>query len=151
MIGKGTDREEVRRRARDKGLEDAVDLLGIRSDIPELLREGDVFVSASKREGLPQAVLEAQAAGLPLVAADIPPHREAVAPELACFLYPPGRVDAAAERIVRLLESAALRAELGAAARRFIERRFGQRAGLARLQDWHEGWFAALQAPSKPR
>lgn len=151
MIGKKTDGDELRRRARDKGLEDAVSFLGIRSDVPELLLEGDVFVSASKREGLPQAVLEAQAAGLPLVVSDIPPHREAVAPELQGFLYPPGGAAEAAELVARLLESPPLRSELGAAARRFIEARFGQRAGLARLQDWHEAWFAARQDPSKPR
>ncbi|MEQ1917811.1 MAG: glycosyltransferase [Elusimicrobiota bacterium] len=140
LIGKGTQSEDLRRRVRDKGLEDAVTLLGIRADVPELLSNGDVFVSASKREGLPQAVLEAQAAGLPTVASDIPPHREAVAPELHALLYPLGRAEVAAEHITRLLNSESLRLETGAAARRFIVDKFGQRAGLTRLQDWHAAW-----------
>jgi|CXWL01.1.fsa_nt_gi glycosyltransferase involved in cell wall biosynthesis len=143
LIGKGTQSEALRRCSRDKGLEDAVAFLGIRPDIPDLLSRGDVFVSASKREGLPQAVLEAQAAGLPTVASDIPPHREAVAPELHGLLYPLGRAETAADHIARLLNSADLRHEAGAAARRFIIEKFGQKAGLTRLQDWHAAWVAS--------
>ena len=145
LIGKGTQSEKLKRRVRDKGLEDAVTLMGMRSDIPELLLDAAVFVTASKREGLPQAVLEAQAAGLPVVASDIPPHREAVAPELRDFLYPLGRAEAAAEHIARLLNCAALRQETGTAARSFIVEKFGQKAGLTRLQDWHAAWVSGTE------
>lgn len=53
-----------------------VKLLGVRDDVPDLLRCADVFLFPSLREGLPGALLEACAAGLPCVASDIPPCRE---------------------------------------------------------------------------
>src|SRR6185312_209547 len=99
LVGTGARLDDIRRRASLQGLADAVALPGVRTDVPELLANADIFVSAPKREGLPQAVLEAQSAALPVVASDIGAHREAVAPELRSFLYPLGRPAEAAERI----------------------------------------------------
>jgi glycosyltransferase involved in cell wall biosynthesis len=144
VAGDGPRFADVERRARaaEPG---SVRLLGARSDIPDLLRDADLFLSSSLREGLPQAVLEAQAAGLPVVASDIPAHREALAPELREFLFPRGDAGAAAGHAVRLLESPALRAAAGAAARRFILEKWTHRARLDRLQGWHEAWTAAAR------
>ncbi|HXT00446.1 MAG TPA: glycosyltransferase [Elusimicrobiota bacterium] len=142
LVGNGSRVEDVRRRARVLELSDAVRFPGLRSDVQAFLADADVFVSASRREGLPQAVLEAQAAGLPVVASDIAPHREALAPELQEFLYPLGQASAAAGHIERILKSSALNADAGAAARRFILEKFEKRAWLARLQDWYTGWLA---------
>jgi glycosyltransferase involved in cell wall biosynthesis len=146
LVGTGPREDDVKTRARAAGLGEAVSFRGVRTDVPDLLAAADVFLSASKREGLPQAVLEAQACGLPVVASDIGPHREAVAPELKEYLYPPGRPEAAAERVSRLLGSSELRAAAGAAARRFVVERFGQKARLEQLQDWHESWTARAEA-----
>ena len=55
---------------------DRVRLLGHREDIPEILAAADLFVFPSQYEGLPGAVIEAMALGLPIVASDIAPHRE---------------------------------------------------------------------------
>lgn len=57
-------------------LGEKVSFLGVRSDVPELLRMADVFLFPSTREGLPGALLEACASGLPCVVSDIPPCRE---------------------------------------------------------------------------
>ena len=59
--------------------------LGHRADVPALLRAADLFVLPSLHEGLPLAVLEAMAAGLPVVATDVDGTREAVADAVAWF------------------------------------------------------------------
>lgn len=76
LVGDGHMREEVQRRARKLDIENHVHFLGIRTDVPRLLKGSDCFVSPSLREGLPGAVLEAVAAELPVVATDLPGVRE---------------------------------------------------------------------------
>jgi glycosyltransferase involved in cell wall biosynthesis len=71
------DRGAVLRRAGELGVADAVDVLGPRDDVPALLAAADVLLTTSRREGLPGAVIEAAAAGIPVVAAAIPPCDEA--------------------------------------------------------------------------
>ncbi len=68
VVGDGIERQRIEDRVRELHLEDSVRLLGVRRDIPLILAASDVFVLCSDREGLPIAVLEAMAAGLPVVA-----------------------------------------------------------------------------------
>jgi glycosyltransferase involved in cell wall biosynthesis len=72
LVGDGPMRAELEGRARAGGTSDRVVFLGDRDDVPELLSVADVFVFASQSEGLPLAVLEAMAAGLPVVAMTLP-------------------------------------------------------------------------------
>jgi len=68
----------LHRQIDDAGLGEVVSLLGPRDDYLDILCAGDVFVASSRREGLPGAVLEAMALGVPIVASDLPGVREAV-------------------------------------------------------------------------
>ena len=70
-VGKGDQEEEFRRHIEDYELQDHIKLLGFRSDIDELCETVDCFVHPSIREGLGIAPLEAMAAGLPLISADV--------------------------------------------------------------------------------
>lgn len=70
LVGDGLLRKEFEREVIDKGLEDQIMMLGIRSDIPELMNMFDVFVLPSLYEGLPVVLIEAQAAGLPCLISD---------------------------------------------------------------------------------
>jgi glycosyltransferase involved in cell wall biosynthesis len=72
----GPDSEPLEAMIRAAGLDDSVTLAGCRDDIPDLLAAAGVMIFPSLREGLPGAVLEAAAAGLPVLASDIAPHRE---------------------------------------------------------------------------
>ncbi len=72
----GTATTMLRRRVADGGLDGAALFLGTRSDVPDLLCAADVFVLASRREGLPGALLEAMALETPVVASDLPAVRE---------------------------------------------------------------------------
>jgi len=72
LMGDGPERPRLARRARELGVSGAIRLLGERHDVAELLPALDLFVLPSRREGLPTAVLEAMAAGVPPVVQDLP-------------------------------------------------------------------------------
>lgn len=77
LAGEGPLRPEIESLIREKELENAVHLLGLRDDVPVVLGALDVFVFPSLYEGLPIALLEAQAAGLPCVVSDtVPPEAD---------------------------------------------------------------------------
>ena len=71
IAGKGDLADELTGLARDLGIAERVHLLGYREDVAELYGAADLFVHPSYREGLPVAVIEAMAAGLPIVASKI--------------------------------------------------------------------------------
>jgi glycosyltransferase involved in cell wall biosynthesis len=105
-------------------LGDQVKLLGEVEDVAGLLSASEVGLFTSCSEGLPNAVLEYMAAGLPVVAVDIPGTREAFGPSGAHCLVPPGDVDGLADRISDLADDGRLRAEIGHANREWATSRF---------------------------
>jgi glycosyltransferase involved in cell wall biosynthesis len=93
--------------AAELGLGDAVELLGPRSDVADLLSAADVFVLPTRREGFPGAVLEAMALEAPIVATAIPAVAEAVADGEHALLVPPDDPGALASAIVATLQDPA--------------------------------------------
>lgn len=102
IAGDGELREELGERAQE--FDDHVVMLGNRPDVPDLLASFSVFVHPSRFEGLCLAVLEAQAAGVPVVATPVGGIRETVVDGVTGLLVPPDDARALAERIVRLLD-----------------------------------------------
>jgi glycosyltransferase involved in cell wall biosynthesis len=100
---------EVRKLVGELGLVELVRFLGPVDDVSGLYMVSDVYVHSSTSEGLPNAVLEAMAAGLPVIATDLPGIREAVGPEGVRFLAPCGAVTRLAEQIQVLFADAELR------------------------------------------
>ena len=70
LIGDGEDKEKLVLKAKELGVENQVMFLGSRSDVADLLQSIDVFVFPSFFEGIPMALIEAEAVGLPIVASD---------------------------------------------------------------------------------
>ncbi len=116
--------ERLKALAFDLGLGESVRFLGEVDDVGALLGAADLCVHAAHREGLPNAVLEAMAAGLPVAATDLPGIRDAVGPAGIPFLAPPEDPAALAERILSLVSSGPRRAEAGAALRERATRCF---------------------------
>ncbi|MDE1907154.1 MAG: glycosyltransferase family 4 protein, partial [Rhodospirillales bacterium] len=105
--------------------EGIVKWLGGVKDMAGLLRQVHVFtLPSSYREGLPKAVLEAMAAGLPVVATNIPGCREAVIDNETGFLVPPRHPAALADALSKLIADPGLRARLGAAGRKRVLENF---------------------------
>ena len=106
-------------------LGDRVHLVGWTEDIAELLATFDLFVSTSESESFGMAIVEAMAAGLPVVATETEGARELIVPEVTGRLVPVDDVGAIAESTGELLSDPAERARLGANAQQVARQRFG--------------------------
>lgn len=108
-------------------IEHHVNFLGIQQNIENLLKNYRIFVFPSLFEGLPLALLEAMAVGLPVIASDIPPHREIIDHGVQGILVPPQNPEALAQAIIELLNDAERCKRMGEAGRRRIAERFNIR------------------------
>jgi glycosyltransferase involved in cell wall biosynthesis len=125
-------------RCRSLGLEDTVRLVGHRDDVPDLLAAADVFVLASRYEGLPGALIEAMALGIPAVASDIDSVRAVATAEETALLVPADTPAAFADAIRQLLADPARAAALGARGRSVFERRFTLEASAAGMLAFYQ-------------
>jgi glycosyltransferase involved in cell wall biosynthesis len=103
LAGAGPLEETLRRRAADPGLEGRVHFVGHREDIPRLLRSVDVFCLSSRMEGLGTSVLDAMAAGVPVVATRGGGIPEMVEDAVSGLLVPSGEPPALARALLRVL------------------------------------------------
>jgi len=103
VVGDGPQWSALSEQVKKLGLESQVTLLGNRphSEIPSILRSSDLLILASHREGRPNVVLEAMAAGLPVIATDLPSIRELLPEEGLTYLFTPGNADELANAIQR--------------------------------------------------
>lgn len=120
MLGSGPLRDDIESRIRGAGVEGRFRLPGWVSydDVPRYLSLAEALVHAAEGEGLARAWLEAQAAGVPMVASDLEAIREVASDGETALLFPIGDVEGMADRLVQLLKDAALRERLSRNARR---------------------------------
>ena len=102
IAGDGPLKNELQFQIEELGLRDAVKLLGNRRDIPELLKIFNLFALSSLREGFPVVLLEAMAAGKPVVSSDVDGNAELVINDETGLIVPSGNPQALAEAIERL-------------------------------------------------
>ncbi len=124
LAGDGPLRAEIEQEAQSLGLGAHVSFLGDRRDIPAVLAAMDVAVLTSDSEGLSNVILEAMAAGLPAVAYDVGGNAELVNGQRGA-LVAAGDEAGFADAVERILADAALRRQMGANARQFVEEKFG--------------------------
>ena len=116
IVGDGPLRPAHERMAQALGVAGRVEWLAPTAQIERYFREADVFVLSSRYEGMPIALLEAQAMGVASVAFDCPTGPREILTEKTGRLAPPGDVEALAAALIELLSSAQLRAQMGQAA-----------------------------------
>ncbi len=114
IIGEGRERKALEQQISDLGLKDKVKLLGYRSDTPAAIKAFDIFVLASRKEGLPYTLLEAMQAGLPLITTNVGGNPEAVAD--AAIVIDPEDPAQLARAITEIANSNAAAAALSAKA-----------------------------------
>jgi glycosyltransferase involved in cell wall biosynthesis len=125
FAGDGPCRTNLEARARRRGVADRISFLGERGDIPALLDRAHLFILPSRTEALPNSVMEAMAAGLPVIASRTGGICELIDDRVTGILVPPGDAGALADAIVRTIADPGGAAALGAEARSTISARFG--------------------------
>lgn|SRR5574341_347395 len=127
IAGDGPQMPILRAMARAHGLTDRIHFLGWRAaeQLKEQYASATLFLFPSRHEGMPNAVLEAMASGLPVVATRIAGNEELVADGETGALVPPEDVDALRESLKPLLVQAKTREQMGQASRRRVEQFFG--------------------------
>jgi glycosyltransferase involved in cell wall biosynthesis len=124
IAGDGPERARVAEELDGLGLAGSVELVGERGDVPELLAAADVFVLSSRSEALPMSIIEAMAAGLPVVSSGVGGVPELVADGETGFVVPPGDPAALAGALSRLIADPDLRRRMGTAGRARAETLF---------------------------
>jgi sugar transferase (PEP-CTERM/EpsH1 system associated) len=125
IVGDGPDGPRLTALADELGLRQHVQFLGFRSDVRSLLGSADLFVLSSLTEGISLTLLEAMAAGLPVVATEVGGNREVVVPGETGLLVPAGSPAALAEAMLTVLQDPDQARRMGGAGRRRVEERFG--------------------------
>ena len=115
LIGDGPQRQELEALSERLGEGRNVAFLGFRGDRIDFLKGFDIFVLPSELEGIPRCLMEATAAGVAVIATDIPGCREVVNPGETGFLSPPGNSEELARQMNRLIVDPTLRARLARA------------------------------------
>jgi glycosyltransferase involved in cell wall biosynthesis len=135
VVGDGPDRAKLEAQAKRLGIAGRVEFRGYQSQVQvrELLRQTDAFAMASFAEGVPVVLMEAMAAGVPVIATRIAGVPELVEEGVSGFLVPPGEPRVIAERAALLLDDAELRNRMGAAGRAKVEREFNIAVEAQRL------------------
>lgn len=113
IAGCGTFSGELSELAEKHGIKDRVHLPGFRNDVFDLLKSSDIFCFPSTREGMPLALMEAMAAGLPAVVSNVRGNRDLIAPGKGGFLYSSNDSDGFAEGIKTLIDDPSLRRKMG--------------------------------------
>ena len=124
LIGEGEERAKIERLRIELGLEDCVELLGTRLDVPRLLEGADIFLLSSLSEGIPLTLMEAMACGLPCVATRVGGVPEVVEHGVTGLLGKAGDPEVLEAHLRQLVIEPELRQRFGIAGRRRVERRF---------------------------
>lgn len=135
LVGSGQLEETLRTRARAAGMADRVEFLGYREDMPELLADADIAVLTSFKEGMPRAVLEAMAMGLPVIGTRVPGTREAIRDGETGYAICPDDTAGLVAALERLLVQPELRERMGARGREVALSDFDERPIVESLRN----------------
>jgi glycosyltransferase involved in cell wall biosynthesis len=139
IFGDGPLRDELEAQTHALGIDAAVEFAGEVPDVRPHLVDADVFVLSSLSEGMPVSILEAMAAGLPVVASAVPGLDEVVVDGSTGFLTPPRDAAALAARLGQLVDDPSVRSALGVAGRARAERHFS-------LPAWRDAHFSLYRS-----
>lgn len=145
VFGEGPERQKLEALIIEKGLQDKFVLAGFREDVGRLLPCLDVAVLPSWTEGLPVILLEALAAGVPVVATAVGGIPEVIADGVVGYLVPPGQPQLLAERIGGLLRDDERRRSMGRQGQERVRRDFT----VARQAESYRHLFEALMRRSE--
>ena len=141
LVGEGKDNsylEQLKRLAADLGIADRTHFPGYRSDLLPVYAAFDLFVLSSRREGLPNSILEAMAMGLPVVTTDVAGAKELVSDGQTGYVLSQGDAAGLARAITAVAADESLRQRMSQAGRRRVEREFSFATRLRRIEGLYE-------------
>ena len=127
IIGDGPKQAVLQEEARALGIEDHVEFMGFRSNAAAFLKTFDAFVLPSHMEGIPRCIMESMAAGIPVVASDIPGNRNLVAHKDTGLLFAAGKCRDLARQISFLMDNPPEAVAMAAKARQKVNAEFSSR------------------------
>jgi glycosyltransferase involved in cell wall biosynthesis len=138
LVGEGELEDELKVKSKKLKLEDKIIFTGFMDDIRDVLASIDILVIPSLQEGLPVVLLEAMAMKKPIVAANIEGIMEILENSVSGLLVPPRDIKALAEAVIDLLKHEDKANQMGLAARRVVEERFGVDIMVQKVEEVYE-------------
>ncbi|HVF13801.1 MAG TPA: glycosyltransferase, partial [Acidimicrobiales bacterium] len=151
VIGDGELRTALTHRVAGLGLADRVHFTGWCADMAAALSDLDAVVLSSRNEGTPLALIEASAAGRPVVATDVGGVRSVVEDQVTGLLTPPGDDHALASAVARVLADAPGRARMGLAGREHVRERFGHARMVTEVRCLYDDLLQSAIRRRRPR
>ncbi len=121
LVGIGEKERELKNYVLVSNLVSRIRFLGYREDIPKILNAVDIFALTSLREGLPRAIMEAMAAGKPIIATNMRGNRDLVVDGVNGYLVPVNDIEATAKAITKLAKNKMLMTKMGEEGRKIIQ------------------------------
>ncbi|HVF99858.1 MAG TPA: glycosyltransferase [Chloroflexia bacterium] len=134
VVGQGPLKDDLLKQVEELGLDGKFVLAGVRSDVPELMAAGDVFVLSSLWEGLPISLLEAMSSGCPVVATEVGGVGGVVQSDRTGLLVPAEDPDALAQAILRCLNNPQEAQQRAGAAREWAHRHYSMETWVRKLE-----------------
>lgn len=134
MAGDGPLRPQAHQLAAQLGLSDAVHFPGYVAQIETIYQQIDILVLTSEREGFGRVLVEAMAAGVPVIAGNVGGLPEVIQDTVTGYLVPADDISAYADKIVRLAQDTALRHQMGQSAQQWVQQRFSLTSYLIQME-----------------
>jgi glycosyltransferase involved in cell wall biosynthesis len=147
LIGDGPQHQLLREQTRRLGLEERIHLPGRIQNVPEYLAKADIFVLPSLYEGFPNALCEAMASGLPVIATNCGTVADIITDRQNGLLVSPNSIDSLVAALTLLMDNPDLRLKLGVKAESVVER-FSINAVM---ETWDRTLQRAIQATQRKR
>ncbi|MFQ5628999.1 MAG: glycosyltransferase family 4 protein [bacterium] len=138
FVGRGEEEAEARALVSNLGLVENVHFLGWRKDIAAMYNEIDLLLITSKNEGTPYTILEAMAAGCPVVATDVGGIPDMIAHGKTGLLFASGDVDAGTDAVEKVLYSPQLKNQIATQAIEFIDAHFSCKQSVTRMDQLYQ-------------
>jgi glycosyltransferase involved in cell wall biosynthesis len=146
IVGDGPERSKIEREIERQSLQQRVRLLGMRSDVRRILAGADLFLLTSVSEGIPVTILEAMAAGVPIVATAVGGVPELIEHEVHGLLAPAGDAPALADALVRMADDEKLRSRFATIAQHRAVTEFSEQSMIANYDRIYQGMLAGSRS-----
>ena len=135
LVGIGIDQEKIEAEVERLGLQEVVYFTGYRQDVPDILTASDVSIMTSHYEGVPRALMESMALGIPVVATDVPGTRTLIRSGQTGLLVAYGDVPGMSDALTKVLTDPALAHRLGESGRNLVQTKFDEYTVADRVEE----------------